>query len=45
MQLLAKIAALNPDVYSDLTGASKKDFFAKKVNNFQLLTIFAKSSI
>ena len=37
--------ALNPDVYSNPTGASKKEVFAKKVNCFQLLTVFAKGSI
>ena len=37
--------ALNPDVYSDPTGTSTKEFFAKKVNGFQLLAIFTESSV
>ena len=37
--------ALNPDVYSDPTGTSTKEFFAKKVNGFQLLAIFTERSV
>ena len=33
------------EMYSDLSQTSKMEVFAKKCSGFQLLTIFAKSSI
>ena len=39
------ISLLQPEAYSETSGTSTMEFFAKIVNGFQLLTIFAKSSL
>ena len=45
IEQVSDLRAFSPEAYSETSRTSKMELFAKKVNGFQHLTVFVKSSI